>query len=61
MYKKSMFFVVICALLLITACNADDTAKSSDSNKNKEKDSVHIQEEKVEQKTNPATVEVDNS
>jgi len=61
LYKKSIFFVVICALFLITACKADDSAKSSDSKKNEEKDSVHIQEEKVEQKTNPATVEVDNS
>lgn len=53
-----MFFVVICALFLITACKADDSAKSSDSKKNNENNSVHIQEEKVEQKTNPATVEV---
>ncbi len=56
-----MLFVALCALLLITACKADDSAKSSDSKKNEEKDSVQIQEEKVEQKTNPATVEVDNS
>lgn len=55
-----MFFVVICALSLITAYKADDSAKSSTSKKKEENNTVHIQEEKVQQKTNPATVEVDN-
>lgn len=58
MYKKSLFLVALIALLFITACKADDTEKSSTSKKNAEDNSVHIQEEKVQQKTNPATVEV---
>lgn len=40
----------------MTACKADESEKSSKTND--EKDSVHIQEEKIEQKTNPATVEI---
>jgi len=56
-----MLFVVLCALLLIAACKADDSAKSSISKTNEKNNNVHIQEEKVQQETNPATVEVDNS
>lgn len=47
----------LCLLLLMTACKADESEKSSQTKG--EKDT--IQEEKIEQKTNPATVEVDNS
>ncbi len=53
-----MFFGALFTLLLITACKADDSEKSSTSKKNAEDSSVQIQEEKVQQKTNPATVEV---
>ncbi|MBD8027297.1 hypothetical protein H9636_11590 [Ureibacillus sp. Re31] len=55
--RRIMIIVSLCLLLLMTACKADDSDKSSQTKG--EKDS--IQEEKIEQKTNPATVEVDNS
>lgn len=51
-----MLIVSICLILLMTACKADESEKSSQTKG--EKDA--IQEEKIEQKTNPATVEIDN-
>lgn len=44
----------------MTGCQAKDSAKSTTGQTTDKKDSVHIQEKKVQQKTNPATVEVDN-
>ncbi|MCM2982332.1 hypothetical protein [Niallia circulans] len=55
MRRKALCFISIFTLLLITACDAE---KSSKSQKSEEKNSVSIQEKKVKQKTNPATVEV---
>ncbi|PAD23552.1 hypothetical protein CHH62_22035 [Niallia circulans] len=58
MRRKALCFISIFTLLLITACDAGDSAKSSKTQKSEEKNSVSIQEKKVKQKTNPATVEV---
>ncbi|MFP3723556.1 hypothetical protein SFC57_24320 [Niallia circulans] len=58
MRRKALCFISLFTLLLITACDAGDSAKSSKSQKSEEKNSVSIQEKKVKQKTNPATVEV---
>ncbi|MFL0507504.1 hypothetical protein ACH0B5_17320 [Ureibacillus sp. 179-F W5.1 NHS] len=55
--RRLMIMLSLCLLLLMTACKADESEKSSQTKG--EKDT--IQEEKIEQKTNPATVEVDNS
>ncbi|MEK9200032.1 hypothetical protein [Ureibacillus sp. FSL E2-3493] len=54
--RRLMLIVSICLILLMTACKADESEKSSQTKG--EKDA--IQEEKIEQKTNPATVEIDN-
>lgn len=54
-----MFIAVLCSFFLMTACKANESVKSTTSQTNEKKDSVHIQEEKVQQKTNPATVEVE--
>ncbi|MFP7202575.1 hypothetical protein SFC08_16520 [Lysinibacillus halotolerans] len=54
--RRLMLIVSICLILLMTACKADESEKSSQTKE--EKDA--IQEEKIEQKTNPATVEIDN-
>lgn len=56
-----MFIVLLCLFFLMTACEANESVKSNTSHTNDKNNSVHIQEEKVQQKTNPATVEVDNS
>ncbi|AYV70874.1 hypothetical protein M1D49_14230 [Bacillus sp. PK3-056] len=58
MRRKALCFISIFTLALITACDAGDSTKSSNSQKSEEKKSVSIKEEKVKQKTNPATVEV---
>ncbi len=60
MRKKSIPIVLLCSFLLMTGCQAKDSAKSTTGQTTDKKDSVHIQEKKVQQKTNPATVEVDN-
>ena len=59
--RKLIFIISLCLIFLMTACKADESVKSTTDQTNEKKDSVHIQEEKVQQKTNPATVEVENS
>lgn len=58
--RELIFIVVLCLFFLMTACKATESVKLTTSQTNEKKDSIHIKEEKVQQKTNPATVEVVN-
>lgn len=58
-----MVIVALCSIMIMAACNvtggkSNESTKSASSQVTEEKKS--IKEEKVQQKTNPATVEVAN-